>query len=258
MKTRIAAPLLIAAFAAPAFAVDYTDEAEVIATVPIYQTVNEPRQQCWMEPVTTYEQPQRSGGGAIIGAITGGLVGSTVGRGNGRVGAAAVGAAVGAVVGDRIDNQGNYAVPVTRDVQRCQTVNNVRQVISGYQVTYRYNGRDTTVILPQDPGPRVRIGVGISGRSGVEVIPAVAVAAATPVVENIAYVQRETVPVWHHRPYYYPRPSLNIVLHGNRHGHHPSHHGHHWNRGRGHDGGHFDRHDRRGRDGRGRGNGHRD
>jgi uncharacterized protein YcfJ len=239
MKNAISALPLLGALAAPAWAIDYTDEAEVISAVPIYQSVNEPRQHCWSEPVTTYEQPYRSGGGAIIGAITGGLLGNTVGRGHGRAASTAVGAAVGAVVGDRIDNQGRHAVPVTREVQRCQVVDNIRQVISGYQVTYRYNGRDTTVILPNDPGPRVRIGVGISGQSGVEVIPPAAPmvsGAARPVVQQITYVSHSPRPVFHHPPL----PRVIISLHGDRHGHHRPGHRERWNRMEDHRGGHHD------------------
>ncbi len=240
MKIRFAAPLLLTALTAPAFANDYTDEAEVISAVPIYQTIREPTQQCWTESATSYEQPHRSGGGAIIGAITGGLLGHTVGKGNGRVAATAVGAAVGAMVGDHVGNQGRHSVPVTRDVQRCQVTDNVRQIVSGYQVTYRYYGRDTTVILPHDPGPRVRIGVGIAGHSSAGAV----VLAEPPVVSTITHTRHESVPVWHQPP----RPRVNIILHADRHGHHrdysrkkwhhdngrrADHHNHRRDRGRG-------------------------
>ena len=241
MKIRFTAPLLLATFAAPAFATDYTDEAEVISAVPMYQTVNEPSQQCWTESATTYEQPHRSGGGAIIGAITGGLLGHTVGKGNGRVAATAVGAAVGAMVGDHVGNQGRHAVPVTRDVQRCQVTDNVRQIVSGYQVTYRYHGRDTTVILPHDPGPRVRLGVGIAGDSG----PGAIALTEQPVVRNITYVRHESVPVWHQPP----RPRVNIVVHADRHGHHRDYPRKQWHHDGGRRGDHHNHRRDRGRDG---------
>ncbi len=83
MDKRIAVPLLVAACAAPSYAYDYTDTAEVVSAVPIYETVNEPRQQCWTESVTYYEETRVSNGGAIIGGITGGLLGAQVGKGNG-------------------------------------------------------------------------------------------------------------------------------------------------------------------------------
>ena len=192
MKIKIAAPLLLTALTAPAFATDYTDSAPVVSSVPVYQTVNEPRQQCWTESVTSYEE-RRSPGGAIIGGLTGGLLGSTVGRGNGRVASAAVGAAIGALVGDHIGNRDNSTVAVTRPIQRCQTVQSYRQVLTGYQVTYNYNGRNTTVVLPYDPGARVPIEVGVSGS-------AAQVAYVGAPVARIAYEQPR-VPVWEQKPY---------------------------------------------------------
>lgn len=200
MNQRIAVSLLAAAFATPVHAYDFTDTAEVISSIPIYETVNEPRQHCWNEPVTYYEESRRSNGGAIIGGITGGLLGAQVGKGNGRIAAAATAAAIGALVGDRLDNRDSYTVPVTRNVQRCQVTDNYRKVVSGYQVTYFYGGRNTTVILPYDPGPRVRIGVGISenGASGSYVVPQSAY--VRPSVTHITYIDDDDVPVWKHKP----------------------------------------------------------
>ena len=96
--------------------------------------------------------------GAIMGAAAGGLLGAQVGRGNGQNAAAAAGAAVGAVTGDRVQNsQRTAAAPA----QQCRTVEVTREVIKGYKVVYFYSGRDVTVTLPYDPGPTVRVGVGI-------------------------------------------------------------------------------------------------
>jgi uncharacterized protein YcfJ len=191
MKIRIVAPLLLTTLAAPAFATDYTDSAPVISSVPVYQTVNEPRQQCWTESVTSYEE-YRSPGGAILGGLTGGLIGNSIGRGNGRAASTAFGVVIGALVGDHIANRDNSAVAVTRPIQRCQTVQSYRQVLTGYQVTYNYNGRNTTVVLPYDPGPRVPIEVGVTGTY------------VGPAVAQIAYEQRR-VPVWEQKPYKRPR-----------------------------------------------------
>ena len=195
MKIRIAAPLLLTALAAPAFAGDYMDSAPVVSSVPVYQTISEPRQQCWTESMTSYEE-HRSPGGVILGGLTGGLLGNTIGRGNGRVASTAVGAVIGALVGDHIANRDNAPVAVTRPVQRCQLMESARQVLTGYQVTYNYNGRNTTVVLPYDPGPRVPIEVGITGNS-------TQAAYAGPPVERITYEQRR-VPVWEQRPYRRP------------------------------------------------------
>lgn len=103
-------------------------------------------------------------GGTIAGGLVGGLIGSQVGRGHGRDAATAVGAVTGALVGSQLSSgnppQADYSD--TRPVQHCRQVDDgSRQEISGYSVTYRYHGRDITTTMPYDPGPTVRIGVGV-------------------------------------------------------------------------------------------------
>ena len=210
MNRKMVAPLVLAAFAAPGYAYDYTETAEVVSAVPIYQTVNEPRQHCWNETVTHYEPGYRSGGGAIIGGITGGLLGAHIGKGDGRIAAAATAAAIGAVIGDRLDNRDSYAVPVSREVQRCQVTDNYRQVVSGYQVTYYYGGRNTTVIMPYDPGARVRIGVGITDNGATQSYVLPQSGHAHPAVTRVTYVvDNRDVQVWKHKPYKRPRHGRN-------------------------------------------------
>jgi uncharacterized protein YcfJ len=159
----IASALIAAATAAQAVA-PYENEslvrARVIHSQPIYQTINEPRTECWTETVG-YEGPRHrneGSGGAVLGAIAGGLIGSTVGRGNGRVAAAAVGAATGAVVGDRMDARSEGP----RQIERCQTIDNPRRVVSGYDVRYRYQGHDYNTQLPYDPGRFLNLRVSVS------------------------------------------------------------------------------------------------
>lgn len=194
MNPRIAGPLLLASLAAPAFAADYTDSAPVVSSVPVYQTISEPAQQCWTEPLTTYEQ-RRSPAGVLLGGVAGGLLGNTVGRGNGRVASTVVGALVGAAVGDHLANRDNPTVAITRPVQRCQAVQTYRQVVTGYQVTYNYNGRYTTVLLPYDPGPRVPVDVGVTGAQvGYAPVP----------VARLGY-ESYAAPVWVHRPHKHRR-----------------------------------------------------
>jgi uncharacterized protein YcfJ len=155
--------------AAAAAAHDFTDLAPVVAVTPIMERVNVPRQECWNETVSTttreeYREGDRSYGGAIVGGIAGGLIGNQVGGGTGRTAATAAGAVVGALVGDNIDNSNRGTVVYStqpQTVQRCRTIDQYRDEARGYNVTYRYNGRDVTVRLPYDPGPNVRIGVSV-------------------------------------------------------------------------------------------------
>ncbi|MGH8619165.1 MAG: glycine zipper 2TM domain-containing protein, partial [Burkholderiales bacterium] len=90
--------------------------------------------------------------------VVGGLLGSMVGSGNGRVAAGAAGAAIGAMAGNAI---GNERTAAAQPVQRCRTVDAGRDVVKGYHVVYRYNGRDVATTLPYDPGRTVRVGTGI-------------------------------------------------------------------------------------------------
>ena len=56
--------------------------------------------------------------------------------------------------------------PVTRDVQRCRTVETGRDVVDGYEVTYRYQNRDFTTRLAYDPGDRIQVRVDVEPTPG--------------------------------------------------------------------------------------------
>lgn len=143
----------------------FTARARVLSSTPIYETISEPRRECWTETVGYETHSYRDGsntGGAILGAIAGGLLGSTVGKGDGKVAAAAVGAATGAVVGDRWNKTGTRYASVPQEVERCRTHNEYRQVVSGYDVRYRFQGRDYNTRLPYDPGKWLTLNVGFS------------------------------------------------------------------------------------------------
>lgn len=100
----------------------------------------------------------RSPTGAIVGGVAGGLLGSQVGGGSGRNAAAAAGAIAGVIIGDRVANPES---PQTEQVQRCRQVESYREEVSGYNVVYRYNGREITTRLPYQPGATVQVGVSL-------------------------------------------------------------------------------------------------
>ena len=169
MSTRIFNTTLIAALLAASGSAladrraddEMTVRAKVVASVPVYETINEPRKQCWTETRGHETQTWRAApnpGGAVLGAIAGGLIGSTVGKGNGKVAAAAVGAATGAVVGDRW-NSGMVTESRPVQVERCSVEDNYRQVLAGYDVRYRFNGREFSTRLPYDPGKFLTLNV---------------------------------------------------------------------------------------------------
>ncbi len=101
----------------------------------------------------------RSYTGAAVGAVAGGLLGNQVGSGAGKGATTAAGTIAGAMIGDRVATQQTGAG--AQPAQRCRTVESSREVIRGYDVVYRYNGRDVKTTLPYNPGRTVRVGVGV-------------------------------------------------------------------------------------------------
>lgn len=152
---------LTGAVPAVAQAADFTDTAQVLSATPIYRQVPESKQDCWTETVAPSTPQERSYGGAVLGGVAGAILGNQVGKGSGRDVATAVGAATGAIAGDRIDNSRKGTSP--QQVQRCRQIDSYRQEVSGYNVVYRYNGRDIAATLPYHPGDTLTVGIGIVG-----------------------------------------------------------------------------------------------
>ena len=161
----------------PVWAGDFVDTAKVISSTPIVERVSEPKQECWNETVSstgavTKSAPveEHSIGGALLGGLIGGVVGSQVGQGNGSTVATGAGAIAGAIIGDRVANKNasqqtvaTQEMPQTREERHCRQIENYRDVIRGYNVTYRYNGRDITTRMSSQPGQTVRVGVSVLG-----------------------------------------------------------------------------------------------
>lgn len=99
--------------------------------------------------------------GSVLGGAAGAIIGNQVGQGRGNIVATAAGAIAGALVGDRLQ-RGNAATQTqSRQEQHCKDVDNYRDVVKGYTVVYRYNGRDITTALPYNPGKTVTVGIGV-------------------------------------------------------------------------------------------------
>jgi uncharacterized protein YcfJ len=196
MLKPLSAAVISLVAAGGAFAQAYSDVAQVVSAQPIYERVNTPRQECFNETVTVdrrtaspgyqnanYTAPAPSsertfGAGTVIGAIVGGVVGHQFGNSSrGRDHGTAAGVVVGGLLGNAIENSPSSApssanydpqparvdyTPETRTVQRCQTVNDSREQISGYNVTYRYNGRDYQTRMAYDPGQTLNVRVNLA------------------------------------------------------------------------------------------------
>jgi uncharacterized protein YcfJ len=50
---------------------------------------------------------------------------------------------------------------VRRQVQTCQTVNEVQQQLTGYRVTYDYRGQQFTTLMPEHPGRNLQVRVSV-------------------------------------------------------------------------------------------------
>jgi len=167
MRHKLITALAVALSGGSAYgASDFVDTAQVVSATPIIERVSEPHQECDTAPA-----PQKNSNilAPIIGGIVGGLLGHQVGGGRGQTAATIVGAAGGAVAGTMVGNRAG-----AQPAQRCRTVESMREVVNGYDVVYRYNGRDANVALPYDPGSTIKVGVGAilderaadSGRDG--------------------------------------------------------------------------------------------
>ncbi|MEZ5637244.1 MAG: glycine zipper 2TM domain-containing protein [Burkholderiaceae bacterium] len=157
----------LASAALTAHAESYIDTARVRSVQPHYETVTVPRQQCTSQWINeTHRVESRHGyGGAVVGGIAGAVLGNQVGKGHGREAATALGAVVGAFAGDRVaqgGHRGDRYEQVPREVQTCQTVDELQQRLAGYQVQYEYRGQSFTALMPQDPGPRIQVRVSVA------------------------------------------------------------------------------------------------
>ncbi|MFC6632298.1 glycine zipper 2TM domain-containing protein [Microbulbifer taiwanensis] len=153
---------------------DGYDYAAVTEVTPIYTDVQvrTPRTQCWDEQVA-YQQPV-SPAGTVIGGLIGAAIGNNLGKRGHRGrhhyrhyrhqrGASTVaGAAVGALVGNQISRASAPTRYVTE--QRCQVVDEfvTHRELVGYDVRYRYNGREYLTRTDQHPGDRIRVRVDVS------------------------------------------------------------------------------------------------
>jgi uncharacterized protein YcfJ len=155
-------------YQSPAEVSGRTDFAQVLSAQPIYRQVqvNEPRSECYDQPVSYREPPRYSGdntAGAVVGAIIGGVVGNQFGRGGGRAVATGVGAVVGASVGSHAGDYDRGRYVRTGYERQCQTVDDVHveNRVDGYDVAYRYHGDVYHTTMPYDPGDRIAVDVSV-------------------------------------------------------------------------------------------------
>ena len=145
------------------------DYARVVSVEPITKTIriSTPRQECWQEQVSHYDQPKaRSATPTIVGAIVGGLIGNELGHHND---AKKAGVLVGAVLGGSIgrDIGRKHAGPGQHyytTEQRCETYQDyhTEERITGYHVGYKYHGNLYHTRTQNHPGDRIKVRVTVT------------------------------------------------------------------------------------------------
>jgi uncharacterized protein YcfJ len=181
MKTQLLTALAAAGcvIAPAALAQSFQDNARVVSVRAVNERIPVSREECWNERHRAYENRTVTrtdtgapiGAGTVLGAIVGGVAGHQVGSGRGNDAATVAGALVGGLVGNQIDRQ-NAAppsqvteverVPVERNVERCRTVQEVREAVVGYDVRYEYRGRQFSTRMPYDPGRMIPVRVDVA------------------------------------------------------------------------------------------------
>ena len=97
----------------------------------------------------------------LVGGLIGGIIGHQIGKGRGRKLATAVGTIVGAQLGHNAVNghagqQGETEVSYEKHCDTRQQAS-YREVVDGYDVTYKYRGKHYQIVMPYDPGKRIKM-----------------------------------------------------------------------------------------------------
>ena len=136
-------------------AYDRGDYARVVEATPAYAS----REECWNPRSGAFEgrrdSRSRIGGGAALGALAGGVLGHQIDHGEGT----AAGAILGGIIGHQIERSRDRNDDL--DLSHCRIVSNTSGV-DGYDVRYRYAGREYVTRLAYDPGPNLRLGTDVN------------------------------------------------------------------------------------------------
>lgn len=161
MKKQALAASVLVLLSGAASAADFTAEGHVIRVVPAYIDVDRQVQVC--DPVEPQPAPPAAAAnpgpaGAIIGGVVGGLLGHQVGHGSGNTAATIAGTIAGAAVGQHLA-AGQAAQPAQYPYPACHMEVQRAREPQGYNVTYRFAGREFTETLPVQPGRTLRLQV---------------------------------------------------------------------------------------------------
>jgi len=133
--------------------------AQVLQVQALKRTVQTPREVCEDVPVTRQKpvQDQNKVVGTVAGALLGGVLGNQVGEGSGKKLAAVAGAVAGGYAGNQVQGNMQAKDTYTTTEQRCHTVTDSKQVVDGYEVTYRLGDKEDKVRMDHKPGQTIPV-----------------------------------------------------------------------------------------------------
>ena len=157
---------LTSLLSAPVLAGDsiYYDHAKVIDARPVYEVVriSTPDRRC-REVYAERRDAPRSYTSVVTGGIIGGVIGNQVVHGKYRDWGTVAGALLGGTLGNDYYHRNQAPATTGHPELRCRDIERVREEreLAGYEVTYRYQGRDYVTMMDHDPGRRVRVAVSV-------------------------------------------------------------------------------------------------
>lgn len=134
-------------------------DAEVLKVTEVRETISNPRQVCQDVQVTRQKpvKDEHQVLGSVAGAVVGGVLGNQVGGGNGKKVATVAGAAAGGYAGNKVQEKMQAGDTYIDTETRCETVTDTEEVISGYDVVYRFKGEESTARMDHHPGDSIPV-----------------------------------------------------------------------------------------------------
>lgn len=137
------------------------DRAKVTWVEPVYNElrVTTPVRECY-ESRDYRRGPQQSYTSTIAGGLIGGVIGNQFGGGNGQTAMTVAGALLGGSVGrDMSSNQYRQSDYGYREQCDIRYQDRYEQRVEGYEVGYRYKGREYTTFMDHHPGKFIPVEV---------------------------------------------------------------------------------------------------
>lgn len=140
------------------------DYAEVVSVTPVTRIIetSRPERECWQEEVVHEARGDSNLGGLILGGVVGGVVGNRFGGGNGKKVATVAGTIAGAAIGQELARGPSHGYATYEDRCRTYRTRHTEERVIGYDVRYRYNGREYLTRADHDPGSHIKVRVAVT------------------------------------------------------------------------------------------------